>query len=265
MIYFSSISYAKDQKSNEFYIKDILSGATLEKNIFKAKSPLYKKYSTYQGYDFLNLLTEKKIDIYKSDMIIVEAKDGFKINIPSAFVIKYKPFLATRDLELPKNRDWAMAQDGGRAIDGGPYYLMWPENNKIPKNYWSFGSIKITLSSFKEAYGLSVPKNTSNLRVMQGFQVYQTSCAGCHSVNFSGGEFAPEMNVPQNFTEYLGVNFIRKYVLQPQNFRANAKMPPQSISSDDIDAVLDYMREMRKYKVCSSKEDCLHYLKNSSK
>ena len=234
---------------------------------YKTKTPLYKKISSYDGYDLLNLFQENNIDIHKYDMIVFSAKDNFKINIPSAFILKYKPFLAVRDSTLPSGIDWAVVRDEGRIIDGGPYYLMWDmRNTDIPPNFWVFGVSDIILGSFKETYAHSAPSDTNKLNVMRGFQIFQESCAGCHSVNFSGGDFGPEMNVPRNFTEYFTRKFIKSYVKSPQSYRANAKMPPQhSLTNLEVELVIDYLEEMKKNKICSSESTCRKLLEEKLK
>jgi mono/diheme cytochrome c family protein len=258
-VFISLKSYSNDNASidiKDYFFKN--HNVKSNPDFFKAKSPLYKKSKTYEGYYLKFLFELKNIDITKLDVIIFEAKDGFKITIPLSFIDKYNPFLAIRDTSLSAGKNWEEVRDGGRVIDGGPYYLMWDvHNNKIPENYWAFGITKISFSTFKEAFGASVPSKNKNNRVMNGFQIYQSSCSGCHSINLVGGSLGLEMNVPKNFTEYLSKEFILSYSKSPASYRANAKMPAQNLlSNDEINSVITYLEAMKLNKICNSEEQC---------
>jgi mono/diheme cytochrome c family protein len=258
-IIFSFMAYPNDEKFiniKDYFFKNPESKLKLE--FFEATAPLYKKQKTYEGYYLKSLFKLKNIDITKLDVITFEAKDGFKITIQASFIDKYNPFLAIRDNSLPAGKDWEVVRDGGRMIDGGPYFLMWAKNKyKIPSEYWAFGVTKILFSTFKEAYGDSIPLNTKNSAIMNGFQVYQSSCSGCHSVNLVGGSFGLEMNVPKNFTEYLSKEFILSYSKSPASYRANAKMPAQNfLSNDEINSVITYLEAMKLNKICNLEKQC---------
>lgn len=232
--------------------------ATLKPVQFKAKSPLYKKDGVYEGYDLLALLSLKKVNGFKREVVVFEAKDGFKITIPYSYIEKYKPFLATRDTSLPAGQDWEVTRDGGRMIDGGPYYLMWgTAQYNVPENYWAFGVVKIIFSTFKKEFGASAPVNITNSEITRGLAIFQSSCLACHTMNLIGGQLGPEMNVPKNFTEYLKKDFILSYVRSPQSYRASAKMPPQDfLTKDEISSVLSYLEEMKNNKICHNAKEC---------
>lgn len=231
---------------------------TLKPTLFKAKSPLYKKEGTYEGYDLLSLLHLKKLDVAKLEVVVFEAKDGFKITIPYSYIEKYKPFLAVRDTSLPAGENWQTTRDGGRVIDGGPYYLMWGMSQyNVPENYWPFGVVKILFSTFKKEFGPSAPRNVKDPEVTRGFAVFQSSCLACHTMNLIGGQLAPEMNVPKNFTEYLNKDFILNYVRAPQSYRASAKMPSQDfLTKEEIQSVFRYLEEMKNNKICNNAKRC---------
>ncbi len=236
---------------------------THKPKLFSVNDPLYKKENIYEGYDFLTLLKENNIDISMNNMVIFEAKDGFKINIPLSYIVNYHPFLATRDHSLPSGKDWLPARDENRIVDGGPFYLMWNKLSTIPQEFWPFGIVKITLSSFKEAYGASAPTDTKNLKVMNGFRIFNESCGACHSVNGVGGKLGPEMNVPMNFTERYSKKYIIQYAMSPSAVAIDAKMPPyKSVSNNKLDSqkelelVIDYLEERKAHKICDSQKTC---------
>ncbi|WGL59056.1 cytochrome c1 [Pigmentibacter sp. JX0631] len=242
--------------------KDFLIDESLFKNLNIKESflttldPLYKERRTFSGYNFLNILFQKKIDYKKYDLITFIAKDKFKISIPISFLEKYKPFLAIRDITLKNKMKWQDTRDGGRIINGGPYYLLWREEDKVPVEYWAFGIVEINLSTFHETYGASIPKNTSNEKVLKGFQVFQESCSACHSMNLIGGQLGLEMNVPKNFSEYYSVEYIQAYTKSPTSFRANAKMPPVKISEEQFNNFFLYLKEMKENKLCNNDLTC---------
>lgn len=260
-ILFSIQVFSKNLKEINIKNDFFSSKGTKEKLlVFKSISPLYKKEAKYEGYYLNDLFKEKGIDITKIEMINFIAKDDFRIAIPSSFILKYNPFLAIRDTSLSKGKNWRIVRDGGRKIDGGPYYLMWESGNKrIPENYWAFGVVRIQFSTFKEIYGSIVPDDPKEQLPMQGFQVFQTSCTGCHSVNLVGGSLGLEMNVPKNFVEYLQKDFILEYTKSPQSFRVNAKMPPQGgfLTDEEIKSLIEYLEYMKQKKICSTEKECI--------
>lgn len=252
-----SVLSAKPEERKIFQLNgDFFSGLKAKESNITTIAPLYNERRSFSGYQFINILQDKKIDYKKYDIITFIAKDDFKISIPISFIDKYKPFLAIKDNTLKNKMDWQDVRDGGRFINGGPYYLMWEEEKKVQNEYWAFGVVKLQFSSFKEAFGASIPKDTSKKNIMQGFQVYQETCSACHSMNLIGGQLGLEMNVPKNFSEYYTAEYIKAYTKSPTSFRANAKMPPVKISDEQFSNFFLYLKEMKENKLCNNDFTC---------
>lgn len=90
----------------------------------------------------------------------------------------------------------------------------------------------------------------SRPEVTRGFGVFMKSCIACHSINLEGGTQGPELNIPRNITEYREANYLVEFIKDPSSFRARSKMPTfkDSLSSEDIESVLGYLKWMREHK-----------------
>lgn len=237
----------------------------LEKTSFKAISPLYKNSRFFEGYKFNDVLSKINYNKENDDVVTFIAKDNFKISIPIFIIKKYHPFLAAKDLSIKNSHNWEKVRDGGRILDGGPYYLMWNNQDSLSDEYWVFGVTKIKLTNYKEAYGNSAPLHTSNEKILQGFQVYQRTCSACHSMNLSGGTLGVEMNVPQNFTEYYSEKHIINYAKLPSAYRANAKMPPVKLTESEANQFLAYLKYMKGIKICKNDAECQKLMDENSR
>ena len=255
-------SFANEPKNTGNY--DLI---TMQKNGELNKLPVvklhtshdsaYNKPMDFEGYPLVELLAlQNSLSNLKStEMLYFIAKDGFKMGIPVDVVLRYKPILAFRDASLPATEDWLPFKDGSRTLTPAPFYLVWDDSkNTVAPEYYPFQTIQISFATFKEVYGASFPQNKS---VVKGFEIYQANCSACHSVNLAGGTLGLEMNVPKNFTEYLTKEFFMAYVKNPQDFRANAKMPSKAdISSKKVTEVWNYLGAMKSEKICKTAASC---------
>jgi len=74
---------------------------------------------------------------------------------------------------------------------------------------------------------------------LQGAMIYQTNmCGNCHIINGIGGQAGPPLNGigQRRTTEWLAGHF-----RNPQAFSPNSLMPPYDFSSDEMEAIVDYL------------------------
>jgi len=92
-----------------------------------------------------------------------------------------------------------------------------------------------------------LPRDSATLR---GFHVFKENCLKCHSLNLQGGDLAPELNIPQNITEYRSIDFLNQFIRRPEQFRLKSKMPSfASLADNKISDVLAYLKYMRTRKM----------------
>lgn len=71
-------------------------------------------------------------------------------------------------------------------------------------------------------------------------------------MNGRGGEKGVELNFPQNVTEYLPQDYLRKWILDPTQFRYNSRMPKLGSETEKpevmVDSILTYLKWMASHK-----------------
>ncbi len=233
--------------------------------IIQTPTELYGPKGRFEGIDFLKFLAQKNISIENMDLITFIAVDGYKVSIPLSYIKKYSPILAFKQVGARAGK-WDTVWFDNAKVQGGPYYLIWTQGEAVPISYWPYAIVKFSLQNYSEIYGKSAPPFSASNKVKAGFEIFQTTCAPCHSVNLQGGDKGPEMNVPKNFTEYLSEDFIKNYVKSPLSYRANSRMLSLAhLSPENMEDLLLYLNEMKKHKVCKSQEDCATKLKEARK
>jgi mono/diheme cytochrome c family protein len=184
------------------------------------------------------------------------ATDGFAAEIDSTLLLNThgaQAWLAIEDSAKP----WpTLAENHGSA---GPFYLVWtqPQAGHISPEQWPYQLATIRqLSSVAERFPAIVPDPSlpADSPVQRGFTVFQHTCLACHTLNGEGdARLGPDLNIPHNPTEYLGVELLRAYIRDPQSLRRwpQAKMQgfdTQAMSDADLDAVLAYLQYMAGHK-----------------
>ena len=59
----------------------------------------------------------------------------------------------------------------------------------------------------------------------------------------------PELNVPQNVTEYRDEAFLRAWIKNPFTFRVSAMPPSPQLSDADVTSLLRYLASMKGSKI----------------
>ena len=136
-------------------------------------------------------------------------------------------------------------------VSPAPYYLVWEAGQTLGEQVpWPYQLAQIEIVDFKTKFEKSFPKGaeaTSN--AMKGFVTFKNQCIRCHSVNLQGGDLGPELNAPQNVTEYWSEKNLKSFIRDASSFRYKSKMPAfPHLEDTQIDQVLDYLKWMKKFK-----------------
>jgi mono/diheme cytochrome c family protein len=212
--------------------------------------PVYKKHKRYTGYWLLDILRLAGIRPDPKTIWTFTALDGYKASVAVADVLQSgcKAFVAIADLD--KEEGWEKIQQGKEWISPGPYYLVWqtPMVDVTPriKLPWPYQMVEISIHQADET-----PQNFSSESAARGQKIFQQSCIACHSLNLEGGTVGPELNVPKNILEYEDRKFLKEFISDPSSFRAKSKMPAfhNTLSTQDLDNLLDYLAWMGKHKI----------------
>jgi len=220
------------------------------------QDPVYNKHKRYAGYWLLDILALAGVQHPDPNTVwTFTALDGYKANIAVADVLQSgaKAFVAVEDLD--KEEGWEKIQQGKELISPGPYYVVWqtPMVDVTPsiKLPWPYQVVEISIHKADDAQEkLFTDSKDKSESVIRGRKIFQQNCVACHSLNLQGGVVGPELNVPKNILEYEDRKFLKEFINDPSSFRARSKMPSfnKTLSTQDLDDVLDYLAWMGKHK-----------------
>lgn len=163
------------------------------------------------------------------------------------------PYTAVKDLDLylafgedGKAGKWTPIPVGKLVNDPAPFIVISGNSSDAKVFSWPYQVVRIESVDFAQKYARILPKGApKGGAVARGFEVFRHQCLKCHSINLQGGEIGPELNVPQNITEYRGKAFLQQWIADPASFRARARMPSLGLSKGQIDDVIAYLAYMK--------------------
>jgi mono/diheme cytochrome c family protein len=225
--------------------------AKLKSQTVKIDDPVYGKTKEYDAFllqDVLQLagLTGKD----KADELVLTAADGYSPNVTFAKVKEHKGYLAYQEHATPGR--FALVAQGKAMISPWPFYLVWEEGTALKDQVpWPYQLVKLELVDWAQKYPQVIPHNAaSGSAEMKGFALFKAECIRCHSVNLQGGDLGPELNVPQNITEYWKPDVLKSYIQNVAAFRAKSKMPAFTrLTDDELNQILAYLKSMAAYKI----------------
>jgi mono/diheme cytochrome c family protein len=83
---------------------------------------------------------------------------------------------------------------------------------------------------------------------MRGYESFRDGCIKCHAINREGGHVGPDLNVPQNVTEYRPEDQIRAYIKNPAQFRYGNMPAHPDMQERELDDLVAYLRAMKDHK-----------------
>jgi mono/diheme cytochrome c family protein len=214
---------------------------------------VYKTPKQYQAYVLVEILEKLAVpeSMNTDDLVVVfTAVDGYKVAMSYQDAHREAGYLAFEDHAAPNNEQWLPFKFGKQSITPGPFYLVWPKENLDEWRYpWPFQIASISLQPAGTYYGAAAP-SAGDQEVTTGFNLFSRYCIRCHSINRSGGEVGPELNIPKNITEYFQERELPKFILNATAYRAGTKMPvfESLLSNGDAQAIVAYLQHMKSRK-----------------
>ncbi|MGE4234390.1 MAG: c-type cytochrome [Bacteriovoracia bacterium] len=216
--------------------------------------------ATFTGFE-VNPLFDKALgsNWRTGEEVLFTCTDGYQPSVPVERFLMHKAYLVFER----KNSNFQMVHEG-KDTPLGPYYLVWENVHdpvlKTVKNDlgWPWSLTAVDIIDFKERFPNVAPAKNASLKVKNGFRAFQTNCSQCHSVNGQGGGgMGPELNYPVSATEYWHEKWLKKWMLDPQSIRFDAKMPPLDRSLEDraqvASEIYEYLKHMAKHKKAPKK------------
>ena len=182
------------------------------------------------------------------------ALDGFVAQLPLDLVRNTDPGKAVAWLAIePADHPWPAIP--GKDASAGPFYVVWTgaEAGSIRSEQWPYQMAKLASqpspASRWPALGVD-PALPATDPIRAGQALFVVQCLTCHKLNGAGAaDVGPDLNRPQNPTEYLTPEGLHALIRNPKSVRtwpaqAMPGFPPDYLSDREIDLVIAYLKHM---------------------
>jgi mono/diheme cytochrome c family protein len=212
----------------------------------------YHRATVYRAVPLLSLLSGLMQSRF--DTLEFHATDGFVAHIPWSLVQEAAAGGATAWIAIePPERPWPVLP--GMSVGAGPFYLVWehPERSGVSREQWPYqlASVAAVARPVDRWPQLAIDASLqADASAQRGQEVFITNCLPCHRLNGAGwSEVGPDLGTPMNVMEYMTELGLRAIVRAPGSVRTwpLQRMPgfgPEALSEADLDALLDYMRQI---------------------
>ncbi len=225
-------------------LEQVISGDSLAHQMITIPNDaFFHTAKTYRAVPLESLIQQyflSQLEDTTDAILVFECKDGYKPTLPLSVALNHKGYIALKDSDAPIHQPWA----DSLASKFHPFYLVWQSDNEYL--VWPYGLYKISLQTFEQQYAAALPAKS----MYKGFELFKKNCMKCHSINKVGGNLGPEFNHPKNITEYWRKEDIWQFIQQPQAYRYNSQMPPQTqLSAAQFNEIYAYLKGMQGRKI----------------
>jgi mono/diheme cytochrome c family protein len=217
----------------------------------------YRRTMHYRAVPLERLLAG--IDLPRDQILEAVATDGFVGMLPVDLVLHAAPdgargYLAIETAEAP----WPALS--GKQVSAGPFYVVWlrPEASGVRSEQWPYqvATIRSADSPAKRWPALGVdPALPAGDPVRAGQTLFVAQCLACHKLNGAGSaDIGPDLNLPENPTEYFRDDALARYIRDPSSLRHWPNMQMKGFDADalsdrEIGLVIAYLGHMAGRKV----------------
>jgi mono/diheme cytochrome c family protein len=212
----------------------------------------YQVQMSYRAVPVASLLA--RVTLPPDSVIEAVALDGFIAQLPLNLLLNTDESKAVAWLAIePADRPWPPIPQ--KNVSAGPFYIVWTgvEVGRIRSEQWPYQVAKLVSQPSPAARwpALAVSSElppTDPARAGQALFVVQ--CLPCHKLNGAGAsDVGPDLNLPQNPTEYLTPQGLHDLIRNPAAVRTWPALtmppfPPSSLSDHDIGLVAVYLKYM---------------------
>jgi mono/diheme cytochrome c family protein len=217
-----------------------------------ARDVTYSVPMTYRAVPIASLLAGMTLPT--ESVIEAVALDGFIAQLPLDLVLNTDESKAVAWLAIePVDHPWPPIP--GKDVSAGPFYNVWTgaEVGSIRSEQWPYNLAKLVSQPSPASRWPALAVNTALLPtdpVRAGQDLFVVQCLPCHKLNGAGAsDVGPDLNLPQNPTEYLTPQGLHDLIRNPRAVRtwpalAMPPFPPDHLSDREIELIITYLKHM---------------------
>ena len=217
-----------------------------------ARDITYRLPMSYRAVQVASLLAGMTLP--PDSVIEAVALDGFVAQLPPDLMLNTDNSKAVAWLAIePADHPWPPIP--GSDTSAGPFYIVWTgaEVGSIRSEQWPYHVAKLVsqpspASRWPALAVSSALPSTDPARA--GEVLFAVQCLPCHKLNGAGAsDVGPDLNLPQNPTEYLTPQGLHDVIRDPRAVRAWPAMtipafPPDHLSEREIGLLIAYLKHM---------------------
>jgi len=217
-----------------------------------ARDVSYRMQMSYRAVPVASLLAGMKLP--DDSVIEAVALDGFIAQLPPDLVLSTDNRKAVAWLAIePADRPWPPMP--GKDTSAGPFYIVWTgaEVSSVRSEQWPYHIAQLVSQPSPASRWPALAVNSalpSTDPARAGQVLFVVQCLPCHKLNGAGAsDVGPDLNVPQNPTEYLTPQGLHDLIRNPKAVRAWPAMtmpafPPDHLSEREIGLLIAYLKHM---------------------
>jgi mono/diheme cytochrome c family protein len=239
----ASLTFVRDGKTVAIVTRaDLVASST--RTTVEGFDPYYGKNKRFLAIDLKHVLAKGFGSTEGFDKLefVLRARDGYAVPMRGALVMEDGAFVAIEDLEVA---GWEPI--GPQHANPAPFYLVWskPEQTNLDAHPRPWQLEKIEIARFDAIYPHTSPGESASPAAQRGYESFRDRCIKCHAINREGGHVGPDLNVPQNVTEYRPEDQIRAYIKNPASFRYGNMPAHPDMKDGELDDLVAYLRAMK--------------------
>jgi mono/diheme cytochrome c family protein len=217
-----------------------------------ARDVTYRVPMTYRAVPVASLLAGMTLP--PDTVIEAVALDGFIAQLPSDLVFNTDESKAVAWLAIePADHPWPPIPK--KDVSAGPFYMVWTgaEVGSVRSEQWPYQMAKLVSQPSLATRWPALSVNSAlppTDPVRAGQALFAVQCLPCHKLNGAGpSDVGPDLNLPQNPTEYLTSQGLHDLIRNPSAVRTwpaqtMPPFPPDHLSDDEIGLVVAYLKHM---------------------